>query len=127
MNKIIQQINFDFKKIKTWMWEAGFVLLFLLISLFFKSFEFSEIICSLAVLFTFMHGQVSDRMREQQESKESPEVKCYRFSIFYYFAKEATWVYYFYLVNSYAALLGAIIFLLYPFWRKIYRKIIQNK
>jgi hypothetical protein len=108
-------------KIKTWIWEVVVVAIFLIISLFFKSFEWSEIICSIAVLFTFMHGQVSDRMYEKQAEREKPDVYCYMYSQYYYLAKEIMWVAYFLAIQSYAALIGAIVFLLYPLWRKLYR------
>ena len=107
--------------IKTWICEAVFVILFLIASLYFKNFEENEIICSLAVLFTFLTAQVTDRMHEKQAQKENPDVECYRFSLYYYIMKESLWILYFFKLKAYAALVGAFIFLLYPLWRKLYR------
>jgi hypothetical protein len=111
---------------KTWKFEVLFVSTFLLVTLVLKAqsinrFEISEIVCDLAVLVTFMHGQVADRMAEKQAAMVKPDVDCYRFSQIYYVTKELLWIFYFYLLNSYAALVGAVLFLIYPLWRKYYR------
>lgn len=111
----------NLKRIRTWMYEALFVALFLFCSLLYKDFEITEVICSFAVFATFLYGQVSDRMQEKQSEKENPDVECYKWSNRYYISKEIMWILYFFMINSYAALIGAFIFLIYPFWRKLYK------
>ena len=113
---------------KTWMYEALLVTLFLLASLLYVGLSYTEMLCSLAVLTTFMQGQVADRMHEKQSLKIKPDVHCYKFSRYYYVAKEFLWISYFISIKSYAATVGAFIFILYPFWRIMYRKYkpIQN-
>jgi len=109
--------------IKTWHKEALIVGLVLLIQLFFIQFKLTEIICSLAVYYTFLHAQVADRMQERQALQVKPDVECYKKSNIYFMVKEALWVAFFVMTNAYAALSGAILFFLYPIWRKYYRKI----
>ncbi len=79
-----------------------------------------------AVLFTFGHASVSNSLAEEQHRKfqmtGQVEVECYRWSTRYYVLKESFWLFYFILHQSYAALVGVIVFLLYPLWRKWYRK-----
>lgn len=74
-----------------------------------------------AVMSTFGHAQISDRMAEHQAKLPKPDVHCYEWSIRYYVVKELCWFSYFIMLHSYAALMGCIIFLLYPLWRKLYR------
>ncbi|HVI39140.1 MAG TPA: hypothetical protein VM577_00635 [Anaerovoracaceae bacterium] len=81
-----------------------------------------EWIGAAAVLCAFSHAQISDRMVEKQAIKVVPDVECYRKSIWFFVMKEALWFAYFILHHSYSALVGVILFLLYPIWRKIWRR-----
>jgi hypothetical protein len=108
---------------KTWQGEAIVVGVVLLIQLFFTSFTYSEVICSLAVFFTFLHAQVADRMQERQAMLETPDVHCHWKSNWFFMIKEFLWITFFLMTSAYAALSGAILFFLYPFWRKYWRKI----
>lgn len=111
---------------KTWVFELFFVATILLIVLLNKkSFSYVEVIGSLAVLSSFAHGQISDRMAERQSALVKPDVECYRWSLFYFLFKEILWSLFFILNHAYSALVGVIIFLLYPAWRKIYRRYIS--
>ena len=75
-----------------------------------------------AVLFTFGHAAISNRMAERQARMVTPDVQCYKWSDRYFIFKEGLWFIYFLFSQSYAALVGVIIFLIYHFWRKLYRK-----
>jgi hypothetical protein len=108
---------------KTWKKEAIVVATVLLVQLCFTNWLWSEIICSLAVYYTFLHAQVSDRMQERQALLAKPDVECYKKSTYYFMAKEALWISFFIMTKSYAAIFGAILFFLYPLWRRYYRKI----
>lgn len=91
------------------------------LAIFHFSTNSMEYVGWLAVLATFAHGQVADRMVEKQAGLEKPSVECYRWSLGYYLIKEICWLIYFVAFKSYAALCGCIVFLLYPVWRKLYR------
>lgn len=108
---------------KTWKKEALVITAVLFVQLFFTGFTFPEIIGSLAVFFTFLHAQIADRMQERQAILEKPDVHCYWKSNWYFAIKELLWISFFLMTHSYAALSGAILFFLYPFWRKYWRKI----
>jgi hypothetical protein len=109
--------------LRTWHYEAFVVGVVLFVQLFFTSFSYSEIVCSLAVFFTFMHAQVADRMQERQAMLENPDVECHWKSNWFFMIKEFLWITFFLMTSAYAALSGAIMFFLYPFWRKYWRKI----
>ena len=108
---------------KTWKVEALVVAVVLFIQLFFTHFAIPEIICSFAVFFTFLHAQVADRMQERQAILESPDVHCHWKLNWYFTIKEFLWITFFLMNGAYAALSGAIVFFLYTFWRKYWRKI----
>lgn len=109
---------------RTWHIEASVVAVVLFIQLyFFSHFTVSEVICSFAVLLTFKHAQIADRMQERQALMENPDVHCYRWSNRYFVMKETLWIVFFLMTKSYSALSGAIIFSIYPLWRRYWRKI----
>lgn len=105
--------------------ESAVVAIVLFIPVALNGFKLSEIICSVAVLFTFKHAQIADRMQEKQAILEKPDVYCYRWSNRYFTIKEALWITFFLMIGSYAALCGSILFFVYPFWRRLYRKRIK--
>jgi hypothetical protein len=112
----------SFAKVKTWQIEAGFVVLALSAVAIFTGNQLKEWIGAAAVLISFMHGQVSDRMAEDQASRPVPSVECHTMSGRYFIAKEILWLAYFAMSQTWSALVGVGIFLLYPFWRKYYRR-----
>lgn len=81
-----------------------------------------ELIGSGAVLASFAHGQVSDRLAEKEAEKPSPDVKCFRWSGRYFLMKEALWLSYFILKGAWSALVGCAVFLVYPLWRRWWRQ-----
>lgn len=109
-------------KFKTWQYESLVILVLLISTLFFKKIRIEDILCLLGVWFTFMHGQVSERMQEKQGQMAKPDVECYKWSGRYFLIKEILWIMFFLTIKSYPALMGSIVFALYPFWRKLYNK-----
>lgn len=109
-------------RFKTWHAEAGVVALVLTATVAVSGFHFREWVGALAVLFTFMHAQVADRMAEKQAAMAVPSVECYPFSTRYYLAKEVLWIAYFIMSQTWTALAGGVIFLFYPFWRRYWRR-----
>lgn len=107
---------------KTWQIESIVVLIILSSSLLLKEIGYVDIICLFAIWITFLHAQVADRLQEKQSQKTEPDVDCFRWSNRYFIAKEVLWIIFFLLIRSYPALIGAIVFSLYPYWRKFYRK-----
>lgn len=111
---------------KTWHYESLFVALVMTGTFFLGPGKWPELVCSIAVWVTFMHGQVADRMQEQQYYMTRPTVDCYRWSNRYFVIKEALWITFFVMTGSYAAVAGAGVFCIYPFWRKFYRGKFQD-
>ena len=108
-------------KIKTWHIEAAVIAVVLIVTVLISGSRFKEWIGALAVFFTFMHAQVADRMAEKQAAMPEPSVECHPFATRYYMTKEFLWIVYFVLSQTWTALAGGIIFLIYPLWRK-YRR-----
>ncbi len=112
---------------KTWKVEMLVVAVILLTVNFFAQKLFSiEILAAIAVLLTFGHAQIADRLAEKEAQREEPEVECFRKMWYYFVGKEIFWLLYFFLNHSYSALVGVFVFLFYPVWRRIYRTKIQN-
>lgn len=74
-----------------------------------------------AVIATFCHAQISDRLKESQQIIANKTVKCYWKLNWYFGIKEILWITAFIMVHTYAAIVGSVLFALYPFWRKLYR------
>jgi hypothetical protein len=111
------------KVFRIWMIESFIVMVILAITMTINSFSNSELICSIAVWITFMHAQVADRMQEKQAAMIKPDVHCYKWLTRYFLIKESLWICFFIMTKSYAALTGAVVFFIYPFWRKLYKKL----
>ena len=107
--------------IRTWQYEAAFVAVVLAAVAYFTGNDIKEWIGAAAVLFSFMHAQVSDRMAEEQAAMPVPSVECHSKAGRYFLAKEALWFVYFVMSQTWAALVGVGIFLIYPFWRRYYK------
>lgn len=110
-------------KVKTWIYEAIVVGMVLLSVWFFTGHKIIEFIGSLAVFITFLHAQISDRLQERQAIQEKPDVECHWKLNYYFISKEILWILFFSLTGAYSAITGAILFCLYPLWRKYYRKL----
>lgn len=104
----------------TWQIEAGVVAFVLLAVFVTTGAAWKELIGSAAVFVTFMHAQVADRMAEQQKQMTTPSVECWPWLQRYYVTKEVLWLVYFALSQTWAALAGVFVFLLYPLWRRHY-------
>ena len=110
-------------KLRTYHYEEAVVLAILLIPFIFSDhIRLTEVIAVAAVFFTFKHAVIADRMQERQALRETPEVECWRKSNQFFITKEILWILFFSMTHAWAALLGAVVFFCYPFWRKWYRK-----
>lgn len=72
------------------------------------------------VFFSFGHAKVASRMMEAQAVVERVTVPCYRMSETYWLFKEVAWFIAFVATGLYPALVGNLIFLLYPVWRRVH-------
>lgn len=90
-----------------------------------------ELLGAVAVLLTFAHAQVADRLAEHAAVTDAfarqmvgarSLTSCWRWSRRYFMAKEALWFAYFAAHGSWSALAGVVLFLLYPLWRTAYRR-----
>lgn len=80
-----------------------------------------EQVGSLAVLLSFGHAQVANRLAEREAAREHATVECHRWAARYFIGKEALWFVYFVLHHSWSALAGVGLFLVYPAWRRFWR------
>jgi hypothetical protein len=107
---------------KTWHYEVIFVGLVLCgVTIFFAN-NWINWITTAAVWVTFNHAQIADRLQERQGVMDKPTVECYHKLNKLFATKEVLWIVAFVLMKNYAAIIGSIMFALYPIWRKIYRK-----
>ena len=109
----------------TWYWESIFVASVLIIVTTATTSQenfFVNILAMFAVYYTFLHVKVASRLEETQEKLETHTVECYKRLTHYLVIKECLWVGVFLLTGAYSAIVGNIVFLLYPTWRKFYLK-----
>jgi hypothetical protein len=104
-----------------WQYEAIFVAVILSGTAFVSGGKITDWLGAAAVLFTFMHGQISFDFQDSQEKEQQPSVSCYKWSGRYFFAKELLWILTFMLLRAYPLLVGTFIFASYPFWRPWFR------
>lgn len=114
----------------TWHIEVLFVLPLLMIPAIVINKGWVEWIGVAAVFFSFMHASVAERLAEAEKIRSTiynaPDhpiaVHCYSKLEKYFYTKEVCWCLYFFILGAWSALIGVFIFLIYPSWRKIYRK-----
>lgn len=106
---------------KTWQKEALAVALALALVAYYKQ-QPLEWLGALAVLLTFCHAQIGFRLSEAEAAraitKTKVQVECYWKLQYYFVAKELCWFVYFGLLGAWSALVGVVVFLLYPVWRR---------
>lgn len=116
--------NTPFKK--TWHIESLFVGICLLLIAFISNKGWVEFMGILAVYFTFQHSVISERLAQAEKERGNNNqpilVECHYKLSGYFIAKEFIWLIYFVILGAWSAIGGVVIFLLYPVWRKYYRK-----
>lgn len=112
--------------VRTWHIEMAIVATVLTVVVVVSDKGPVEWIGSLAVLLTFAHVQVADRLAEQADLEErnrgQATVECYWKLKWYLVGKEVLWLAYFVMLGAWSALVGVALFLLYPLWRHWYRR-----
>ena len=110
-----------------WKYEAIFVGLVLLVTAFVSGGHLSDWLGAAAVLFTFMHGQISFDFQDAQGALEKPQVHCFKWSGRYFVVKEFLWIATFTLLQAWPLLVGTGIFATYPWWRKRFRSFMEHR
>lgn len=110
---------------KTWVKEILVVAAILFGITLFVANNWINWITTIAVLLTFNHCQIADRLQERQGKMDRPTVECYWRLNKIFTAKEVFWIVAFILMRNYAAIAGSALFALYPMWRSFYRSRIK--
>ena len=108
---------------KTWQAEFSFVGAVLVIVAGLSGGGALEMLGAAAVLLSFAHAQVADRLAEREAHRLAQSVECHRWATRYLVCKELLWCGYFVLHGSWSALAGVGLFLAYPLWRRWWRKL----
>lgn len=108
---------------RTWQFEAVVAVFVVASTTFLTATRTIDWIACAAVIATFRHGQIADRMVEAQRALPIPTVHCYRIAVRYWVLKEALWIVFFAIQGSYAAIVGAVLFAFYPAWRRFWRSV----
>ena len=108
-------------KIKTWHIEAAVIFVALAATVLVSGNHWKEWIGAGAVMLSFLHAQIADRLAEAQKKLIVPNISCYPLANRYLTSKEVLWITYFIVSGAWSAMTGAVLFALYPFWRKYYR------
>jgi hypothetical protein len=100
-------------KLKTWHYEHAVIVTVLAIVWFATGHEWRELLGSIAVYLGHGCASIGARMEEQEAIRDKPSVPCF---------KQIAWFGYFVWSGAWSALVGCVLFGLYPFWRKYWRK-----
>lgn len=107
---------------KTWHVEMAVVAAVLSLVVIASSGGPVEWIGAGAVVLSFGHAQVADRLAEREAARVAPSVDCHRWATRYLVGKESLWLAYFVLHHSWSALAGVGLFLVYSPWRAWWRR-----
>lgn len=80
-----------------------------------------ELVGAGAVLLSFGHASIGNRLAEREAVRPVVAVGCHRWLVRYFVGKEALWAIYFVAHGSWSALAGVALFLAHPVWRRWYR------
>lgn len=110
-------------KVHTWMVEMGVVASVLVAVALATGGGWIELLGAVAVVLTFGHAQVADRLADQHRyvKTEGVSAPCFRWATRYLVGKEVLWLVYFVAHRSWSALAGVGLFLAYPMWRRWWR------
>jgi hypothetical protein len=123
--RVVRWLRFCEVEARTWHAEATVVALVLFVVWLATGARPVELLGSIAVLFTFMHAQVGDRLAEKEAARaragDPVLVACHHWMWRYYVSKEAWWLAYFVSMRAWSALVGCAVFMAYPVWRRVWR------
>ena len=111
---------------KTWHIEALVIAAILAATVLLTGNDPKEWLGSAAVFVMTRRVSVGDRMQEAEQAAasrgETPQTECYRWFHRYLYIAEALWCAYFIAHGAWSALVGVGMMLLYPVWRRVYRR-----
>ena len=110
-------------KSPTYVYEGAVVACALMATVFIAGGGWREWVGAVAVQLTFHHAAIADRMAERQARQAVPDVPCHPWSARFFVAKETLWFVYFAAVGAWPALVGVVLFLMYPAWRRYWRSV----
>lgn len=87
--------------------------------------HYTEWIAAAAVFLAFKHTVAAFRLEDVVERMEKHGDTAYHShgnQETYFYLKESLWFVYFFLLGAWSALVGVVIFLLYPLWHKSWQK-----
>jgi hypothetical protein len=111
---------------KTWHFEIVIVSIILALVTYWLKNDIVNWLTTLAIIFTFNHAQIGDRLQEKQANMDKPTVECYHKLHKVFVIKEILWITAFIYMGNYAATAGSILFIMYPAWRRWYRSNIKS-
>ena len=120
-----ESVRHKLLSLSCWQFEATFVAIILIVTAALSGGKVTDWMGAAAVLFTFMHGQISFDFEESQEHLEKPTVSCFKWSGRYFVAKELLWIATFIFLQAWPLLVGRFIFATYPKWRKWFRSKVE--
>lgn len=116
---------------KTWHFETLVVATILVAVALCSGGGALELVGAGAVLLSFGHASVADRLAEAERERrayvqfsgdtDKHAVACHRWATRYLVGKEVLWLAYFVAHQSWSALAGVGLFLVYPLWRRWWR------
>lgn len=109
-------------RLRTWQAEAAVVAATLAVVTVATGSAPREWIGAAGVLGSFLHAQVADRMAEAEANRAAPSVACHRYAARYFVLREVAWFAYFATGRCWSALVGCVLFLVYPLWRRWLRR-----
>jgi hypothetical protein len=107
---------------KTWHIENAIVATALLSVWVATGCRWQELIGSIAVFCGFCHASIAERLREREAARAAPTVECHALATWFFLVKEVCWLAYFVLHGAWSALVGCVLFALYPLWRRLWRR-----
>lgn len=108
---------------KTWHIEHTVIVTVLTIVWIATGHEERELLGSIVVYLGHGCASIGARMAEREALRDKPSVECFRQYWRYYIGKEIAWFGYFVWSGARSSLVGCVLFGLYPFWRKWWRKV----
>ena len=110
------------RRLRTWHLELAVVATVLLTVAAISRGGWVEFVGAVAVILSFAHAQVADRLAEREAARDLVGVSCHRWASRYLFGKETLWLVYFIAHASWSALAGVGLFLIYTPWRRWWRR-----
>ena len=107
---------------RTWHIEAAVMAAVLAVTVLVTGNQPIEWVGACAVFVMTRRVSVANRMQESEASQPAPSTDCYPWFQRYLVFGECLWTVYFLLLGAYSALVGVALMLLYPVWRRFYRR-----